>query len=244
MLNKKYGCLLIHGFTSFRASLEILIPELEKRDIAWHYPILAGHNTKPEDLEGKTWKHWQEDVEEGLKYLLHEVESIKIIALSMGSLLALELAKKYPSKVESLVLLSPALHFKNPLTKYTPQIKTIVNKVPGIGILRFSSLGVSRKNKTYSWFPAKTFHHYWLRTQHFDSVLEKIFQPTLIIHSKKDRLANPSGAEHIFNTIKSEIKEIKWLNKSGHEMLIDIEAEKVVKLIFSSKILRNLELQK
>jgi len=235
MQNKKYGCLLIHGFTSFRASLEILIPELEKRGFAWHYPILAGNNTKPEDLVGKNWKHWQEDVGAGLKYLLQEVESVKIIALSMGTLLALELAEKYPKKVSGLVLLSPALHFKNPLTKYTPQIKKIINKVPGIGMLRFSSVKVARKNKTYSWFPAKTFHHYWLRTNHFDSILEKIYQPTLIIHSKKDRLANPSGAEHIFNTIKSEIKEIKWLNKSGHEMLIDIEAKKVIKLIFSSK---------
>lgn len=96
--NKKIGVLLIHGFTSFRASLEILIPELEKKNIPWHYPILAGHNTKPEDLEGKTWQHWQNDVENGLKYLLPDCQQVIIIGLSMGALLALELAVKsyYP----------------------------------------------------------------------------------------------------------------------------------------------------
>jgi len=244
MLDKKYGCLLIHGFTSFRASLEILIPELEKRNIVWHYPILAGHNTHPGDLEGKTWEHWQHDVEEGLKYVLQEADKVIIISLSMGSLLALELAAKYSEKIKSIVLLSPVLHFRAPLSFYSPKIKKVFKKFPIFKIFRFSSFKVARKNLSYPWFPVEAFHHYWLRTKHFDSVLEKVFQPTLIIHSKRDRLANPSGAEYIFDTIKSEIKEIKWLNKSGHEMLIDIEAEKVIKLIFSSKIFKDLELSK
>lgn len=235
--NKQIGVLLIHGFTSFRASLEILIPELEKKDIPWHYPILAGHNTKPEDMEGKTWEDWQDDVESGLKYLLPVCEQVVIIGLSMGALLALELAEKYPNKIKGLILLSPALKFRNPLTKYTAKITSYVKKIPGINRFRFSNFKLAETQKGYSWFPAKSFHQYWLRTQHFDSVLEKINLPTTIIHSKKDRLADPFGAEHIYQKIKSKDKKIFWLNKSGHELLLDVEADEVVKIIMKNPVL-------
>lgn len=228
---QKMGVLLIHGFTSFRASLEILIPELDKKNIPWHYPILAGHNSKPEDLEGKTWEHWQADVEAGLKYLLSLCEQVVIIGLSMGALLSLELAAKYPDKIKSLVLLSPALKFRNPLAKYTTHITKRMKKIPGINILRFSTIKLAETQLGYSWFPAKSFHQYWLRTQHFDSILEKISQPTTIIHSKKDRLADPAGTEYIYNKIPTKEKEVIWLKKSGHEILLDVEANKVVKKI-------------
>ncbi|XOU94070.1 MAG: alpha/beta hydrolase [Candidatus Kerfeldbacteria bacterium] len=230
---KKIGVLLIHGFTSFRASLEILIPELDKKNIPWHYPILAGHNTKPEDLEGKTWEHWQKDVEDGLNYLLPICEQIIIIGLSMGALLSLELAAKYPDKIKSLILLSPALKFKNPLAKYTSQVTKYIKKVPGINLFRFSTIKLAESQKGYSWFPLKTFHQYWLRTQHFDSVLEKIVQPTTIFHSKKDRLADPAGAEYIYNKIKAKDKQIIWLKKSGHEVLLDTETQEIVTKISS-----------
>ncbi len=228
---QKIGVLLIHGFTSFRASLEILIPELDKKNIPWHYPILAGHNTKPEDLEDKTWEHWQKDVENGLNYLLPVCKQIIIIGLSMGALLSLELATKYPDKIKGLILLSPALKFRNPLTKYTTQITQRMKKIPGINLLRFSTIKLSETQPGYSWFPAKSFHQYWLRTQHFDSVLEKIIQPTTIFHSKKDRLADPAGAEYIYNKIKSKEKKIIWLEKSGHEILLDVESEEIVNKI-------------
>ncbi|MDP2683567.1 MAG: alpha/beta fold hydrolase [bacterium] len=234
---KKIGVLLIHGFTSFRASLEILIPELEKKNISWHYPILAGHNTKPEDMEGKTWEDWQDDVEAGLQYLLPICEKVVIVGLSMGALLALELAEKYPDRIKGLILLSPALKFKNPLTKYTSKITSYVKKIPGINLFRFSNFKLAETQKGYSWFPAKSFHQYWLRTQHFDSVLEKINQPTLIFQSKKDLLADPSGAEYIYNTIKSKDKEIIWLKKSGHEILLDVEVDEVVKRIMKNSML-------
>ncbi len=218
--------------------MEILIPELDKRGIPWHYPILAGHNTKPEDMEGKTWEHWQNDVEEGLKYLLPNCKQVVIIGLSMGALLALELAEKYPDEISSLILLSPALKFKNPLTKYTSEITRYVKKIPGINLFRFSTAKLAETQKGYSWFPAKSFHHYWLRTLHFNSILEKIHQPVTIFHSKKDRLADPAGAEYIYNKIKSIDKKIIWLNKSGHELLLDVESEKIVNKIMHLQYLK------
>lgn len=110
-----------------------------------------------------------------------------------------------------------------------------MKKIPGINLFRFSNIKLAETQKGYSWFPAKSFHQYWLRTLHFDSVLEKINQPTTTFHSKKDSLATPAGAEHIYNKIKSTNKEIIWLKKSGHELLLDVEANEIVNKILKNK---------
>lgn len=235
MINQqnKTSYLLIHGFTSHRTSLTAVIPELDKRNIEWHYPILAGHGTRPEDLIDKTWEHWQQDVDIGLKYLLQESNQVIIIALSMGALLALELAATYQKKVSALVLLSPALHFQMKLTRFTSLLSKVIKRFPNPSVTKFSSAKYIKNDLGYRWVPTQAFHSYWLRTKHFDSVLDKIHQPTRIIHSKNDKMAAPSGAQHVYDTIKSKNKELIWLEKSGHEVLLDAETELVLKYIFN-----------
>lgn len=234
--NKKIGCLLIHGFTSHRSSLEAVIPELEKRGITWHYPILAGHGTKPHDLADKTWQHWQNDVELGLQYLLPAADKIVIISLSMGSLLGLELAVAHPNNIAGLVLLSPALHFKRKMANLTPYISKFIKRAPLLSRVKFSSTELAKKDKGYLWFPTSAFKQYWLKTRSFEPVLEKVHQPVLIIHAKKDRVAAPSGAQYIFDHLASKEKKLIWLEQSGHEVLLDNEVDKVLQYIFTFKL--------
>ncbi len=236
----KPAVLLIHGFTSHRSSLEAIIPELDKRGLTWHYPILAGHGTKPEDLKYVRWEDWQEDMEQGLTYLEPAQQPIIIIALSMGALLALELAAKYPQQIAGLVLLSPCLEFYSSIAKYTRTVSRVIHRVPNPSIAKFSSLEQAKKDQGYLWFPSVAFRHYWLRTQHFDGVLEKVYQPVRIIHSHNDKVAAPSGAQHIYDTIPSQDKELIWLEKSGHEILLDIETDRVLEEIFRFSLLNKI----
>ncbi len=230
------GCLIIHGFTSHSSSLEAVIPGLDKRRIPWHYPILAGHGTGPKDLERATWEMWQKDAEDGLNYLLGTSDRAVIVALSMGTLLALELAEKYPDRVAGLVLLSPCLRFYLKLVKFTPILTRVLKRFPNPSAAKFSSLEYAKRDKGYLWFPTLAFRHYWIRTQHFDSVLENVHQPVRIIHSKNDKVADPSGAQHIYHHLPSKHKELIWLEKSGHEVLLDSEADTVLRYIFEFEI--------
>lgn len=233
----KPAALLIHGFTSHRSSLEAVIPALDKRGIEWHYPILAGHGTTPADLANTRWEDWQHDVEQGLQYLQPETRPIVIIALSMGSLLGLELAAKYPKQISGVVLLSPCLHFYSRLARFTRVVSRVIPRVPNPSIAKFSALTYAKNDQGYAWFPTTAFRHYWLRTQHFDSVLEKVTQPVRIIHSHNDKVAAPSGGQHIFDTIPSTNKELIWLERSGHEILLDCETDRVLEEIFKFPLL-------
>jgi len=185
----------------------------------------------------KTWEHWQKDVNQGLDYLLKKVNQVVIIALSMGALLTLELAAARPDQVKSLILLSPCLHFQTRLARYTPQLSKILKRFPMPKRLKYSSKKYAQYDQGYAWAPTIAFKHYWLRIQHFDSVLEKVHQPVQIIHSKKDKIAAPSGTQHIYDFVPSTNKEIIWLKKSGHELLLDTETDTVIKNIFSSKLI-------
>lgn len=232
---KNIGCLLIHGFTSHRSSLEAVIPELDKRHIPWHYPILAGHGTTPKDLEKTNWEMWQNDVEQGLQYVLGSADRVVIIALSMGALLGLELAEKHPNQVSGIILLSPCLHFYTKLANYTPLLTKIIKKFPNPSLAKFSSLAQAKHDRGYTWFPTSAFKHFWQRTKNFDQVIKAVHQPILIVHSKKDKVAAPSGAQHIFDTLGSKEKQLIWLEESGHEILLDNETPAVIQHITAFK---------
>src|SRR5687768_16151489 len=49
------GCLMVHGFTSSPFEMRGLGRHLAERGITAAAPLLAGHGTSPEDLDGKTW---------------------------------------------------------------------------------------------------------------------------------------------------------------------------------------------
>jgi carboxylesterase len=57
----------------------------------------------------------------------------------------------------------------------------------------------------------------------------------LIVHAKNDKLAAPSGAQHIFDHLASKEKRLIWLEKSGHEVLLDNEVDQVLQHIFTFK---------
>lgn len=233
----KIGVLLIHGFTSHRSGMEPILPGLQARGIKWEYPTLAGHGTRPEELRDKRWPDWQQDVETAYQRLRHTHDQIVIIAMSMGALLGMELAAKYPASTVGLVLISPALVFKNPLAKYTPIVAPLVRRFPFPPKDKFSSREYWAKDRGYQWFPTRPYQSYWQRAKTILDVVNDIRCPVRIIQSRSDHIADPRGAELVFGRLVGE-KELLWHGQSGHEMLLDCEAATVVKEILDFQPLK------
>jgi len=58
-------------------------------------------------------------------------------------------------------------------------------------------------------------------------LLPRVHQPALIFQGEKDQTIDASGAQLIFDTISSEDKELVWLLRSGHCIILDVEREQV-----------------
>jgi carboxylesterase len=51
--------------------------------------------------------------------------------------------------------------------------------------------------------------------------------PIRILQSKADQIVAPESANIIYEKVSSPHREIVWFEKSGHEMMQDLEAEAV-----------------
>jgi pimeloyl-ACP methyl ester carboxylesterase len=67
-----------------------------------HVAILRGHGTRDQDLWGVTSRAWYVDADRTLLKLWESVDRVVVVGLSMGSLVALELAMRHPGKTVRL----------------------------------------------------------------------------------------------------------------------------------------------
>lgn len=204
----------------------------DRLGVEWQYPILTGHGTKPEDLFGVRWQNWQDDVEKAYQQLRQVHDSVVIVALSMGTLLSIELAVKHSTEIKGLVLISPAVRFYNKLAPLTPFIRPILKKFPFPSKDKFSSAEYAKNDRGYPWFPTATYESFWRQTKTIFRTAAQVRCPVRIIQSRHDHTADPRGAQRLLD-ILSGPKEIFWHEQSGHEMLIDCEAGQVVQEIMS-----------
>ncbi len=90
------GALLLHGFTATPHQLREMGEYLAARGVSVLAPRLAGHASSPRDLARTTWRDWYLSALDGYDMLRPLVESLWVVGLSLGSLLALYLAAQRP----------------------------------------------------------------------------------------------------------------------------------------------------
>lgn len=221
----KIGVLLIHGFTSGDKAVEGLVPHLKKLGIPYIKPTLRGHGSRFQNLKGVTHKDWYADAEKALLELAKKVDKVVVVGLSMGGLVTLKLAMEHPDKIAGIVTVAGALKFADPLAGFSKILAKFVPYWPGPKT--FNDSEMAKNNTNYKWFPTKTFVSLYDFSKIIEKDLSRVKVPILVIHSKKDRIILPSAATTIYEKVSSAHREIKWFEKSGHEMMQDMEAEEV-----------------
>ncbi|HEY3359436.1 MAG TPA: alpha/beta fold hydrolase [Polyangia bacterium] len=219
------GVLLLHGFTSHLNCVNGLVPYLEEAGIKYEMPILRGHGTCYQDLRGVTHRDWYVDAERALINLWNHVDRIVVVGLSMGGLVALELAMRHPDKIAGVVGVAPALKFKDPLAKLTGVLSKVVRYWPSPE--SFNDLTLKASCKNYPKFATDAFASLYEYSQQIALRLPELHVPIRILQSKKDQIVAPESANIIFEQVSSPHREIVWYHKSGHEMMQDCEAEQV-----------------
>jgi carboxylesterase len=221
----KLGVLLLHGYTSSLRTVDGLVPLLEEAQLPYRMPLLRGHGTTYEDLRGVTSRDWYADAEAALLDLASEVDRVAVVGLSMGGLVALELAMSHPDLVAATVTVAAALRFRDPLAGLTPLIAKVVKTWPSPNSFNDLSLKVNCEN--YPRFTTDSFASLYEYAHQIEARLPEVTTPVCVLQSKRDQVVAPVAANVIYERVSAPCREIHWFGRSGHEMMQDLEADAV-----------------
>lgn len=224
------GVLVLHGFTSDIHCVDPLVEPLEQARLPYLFPILRGHGTHYRDMVGTTAQDWYEDAENALLDFGEHVERVLVVGLSMGGLLALELAARHFELVAGIVTVAAALRFQDPLAGLAPVLARFVRFWPSPNAYADQELR-KRENRNYPKFATDAFVSLYKYAKEIPNILSFVRAPILILHSKRDQVISPKSAEIIYEKVSSRDKSIVWFERSGHEMLLDCEREAVIRTI-------------
>ncbi len=218
------GILLIHGFTGCNVSMKYLSEKLNKQGFAIESPCLAGHGTTWEDLDRVSHNDWFIDVENALNDLKKRCKTVFVAGLSMGGLLAMYLAQKYPD-IAGIVLINHALFFNDRRFNLVPYIKNFVKTTAGTGN---DIKDKTQDEKPYDTVPSQGAYELYKLVQLIKSVHHKVKQPVLIFKSIEDHVISFKSAEYTYDKIASTDKEIIWLKNSYHVATMDYDKDIIV----------------
>jgi carboxylesterase len=222
------GVLLIHGFTGSVAETRPLGQYLAARGLTVRCPLLPGHGTNAQDLTRIRWKAWVDAVDSVLCDLQHHCEAVFVGGLSLGALLTLWLGAKHP-EIDGLIPMAPAIQVRSWLFPLTLGLRYLLKYNP-LGAVADEDWGdpeaiqrVWCYDETPLWGAAEAY----LLQRRVRNSLSSIHQPILIFQGRRDAVLPSRAAQIVFDGVSSQEKRLVWLERSGHNLLVDGEREAV-----------------
>lgn len=211
----KTGVLCIHGFSGGPYEVEPFATYLQEHtDWLVQVAKLSGHGLPEElNMKGNTGYHWLRDVEIAYHLLANQVDQVFVVGFSMGGLLAIHLANKFP--VKKLVLLSAALNYVS-----VKQLTTDIFEM--MGDLKAGSL---KENELFNRYMFKLKHVPMLSTVEFMKVcklakkeIEQVQCPTYIVQGRKDGIVPYKTAQTLFNKLQNPEKYM-YISERGKHLI-------------------------
>ena len=219
------GILLIHGFTATTAEVRPLADFLLNNGYTVAGPLLPGHNTKPEDLNKIHWRDWVSSVEDMYQELYKRCNKVLVGGESTGGLLALYLASNQP-EVLGVLTFAPALQLT-----LKPSMLILINVLaPFVAYINKQHKHADDKWQGYPVYPLKGTQQLIYFQREVESRLRNVSQPILIVQGRLDPTVHPDVPDIIYNSVSSSIKELHWMEKSAHCVILDQEFEEVANI--------------
>ncbi len=235
----KHAILLLHGFSASTSEFNCLYPELDKRGILYYAPALSGFGADSiRELKNISAEQWLRDGEKGYLLLSRMAEEISIIAHSMGSLIALHLSGKYP--VKKLVLTSPYIQYKMEHRTFAS-----IMRYPALcKILMFLNPIVKKNSKqdleevalsgrfVYVAVPIQAVKELWRLTEliEYNNVKQNNM---VVLFGNKDYTIEIERTLDKLRKINEGLESLTF-EKSGHNLLEDVESEQVRDMIIEN----------
>jgi carboxylesterase len=216
--------LLLHGLTGSTFELHPLAAHLHAAGLRVLAPVMAGHGGAPEALRGLPWNEWVAKAARDLARLRGARRTL-VVGMSMGGLVACELAHDHPGQVDGLALLAPAveLTFPGKLAAFLGRTGPLRRWVVPKGGSDVIDAEMRRRNRGLSALPVGAVAELEALSRHVAPRLAAIRTPALVIVGGRDRTVTQAGARRLAGALGSGPAPVHVLRESAHLLAIDVE---------------------
>lgn len=233
----RVGCLLLHGFTATPQEMRGLGACLHAAGHTVLGVRTAGHGTSPDDLARTSWRDWIDSASTGLEELRRHSDTVVVIGLSMGALLALCVAHDHPDRVDGVVVLSTALQLRDRrIERFAPVLRAVLPLLPR----RWQS--VTKRGRdiadpttrvsspAYEVIPLRSLDGLIRLQQHARALLPAVHQPVLAIHARQDHTCPLENVAWLQRHLPAP-PEVELLDDSFHVITLDYDRDRVANRI-------------
>ncbi len=212
---------LIHGFTGSPAEMGLLAEAFHSAGYGVEVPLLAGHGTSLKDLISVRSKQWIDPLDALIARLLSERKTVVVGGLSLGAILTLQLAVRYP-EIQALLLYAPPIRSRDPRRFLAPLLTRFTQSLPKPPSDFCDPLAAERL-WSYERYPVLTSARVLDLISRTRKQLKAVHQPLLAIASRRDNVVSKSGIELLMRSVQSNPQELHWLERSSHAITVDGE---------------------
>ena len=214
------GVWLQHGFSGCPASMRPMGEWLSERGLAVAAPLLPGHGTTWQDLEGCTMQDWEREAEAALDDLVARCETVVGVGLSMGGAMVLHMAARHPEKLAGAAVINPDM--RRPNLALAPLVRLFTRTVKGVG----NDIKKPGQNEEpYDRLPLKALAHLGRFYRAVAKELPNVRVPLLVFSSTQDHVVKPSTSRYVLDHVASPQKELIPLTNSYHVATLDFDAQ-------------------
>ena len=240
------GFLLIHGLGGTPVELRVLAKGLHKAGFSVHCPQLPGHCGTEDDLRRVSWRDWIAASEAALDQLRKCCGTVVIGGLSMGAIVALQVARNRPSSIDGLALFGATLWYDGwAIPWYGFLLRLLIDTPVGkrfrfverepYGIKdertrRMIQAAMERGNSAEAGLlgtPSQAVREMWRLVKSAKAAIPAITQPALVMHAREDDVAGLSNAHYLQKHLAGQVKLVV-LDDSYHMITIDRESATVI----------------
>lgn len=219
------GCLLVHGFTGAPKEMRWMGEYLASQGRTVLGIRLAGHATQPADMVRMGWRDWLVSVEDGYHLLQDSCSRIVICGLSMGGILSLLFASRFP--VDGVIAISTPYALPNDWRLRF--IRLLGWLIPNVskGPPDWHNLEAARDHVDYPNYPTRSILELQALLVEMRRALPAVKAPVLLVHSRQDGGVSPDNMQRIYDALGATDKHMMWVENSGHVIPREPERQRV-----------------
>lgn len=242
----RVGFLLIHGLGGTPVELRYVAQAIARAGYTVHCCQLAGHCSTVETLRNSTPDQWYASVEAAHDRMKEHCDVIIAGGLSMGAILAAQLAQSRPDGVHGVVFYAPTLWLNGWSMPWHSRVLRYIRPTPfnikmtlpehepyGLKDERVRALVVSSMQSKDSseagvfCTPVRCFSHFNALCDRVKPRLKDIKAPSLILHPREDDIADIDNAFYLQRNLGGRV-EMVVLEDSYHIITLDRQRQVVV----------------